>query len=139
MKHPPLTRWKCDHCGQPIESADDGYVVWEDDGSGDAGFEIVHQGQCDKSGKGSSSALRDFLGSNGLARLTSHLSYGILKDGAGQPKIADMDGFIDFFRRVQLPYYEEARSGLLSEKEAWYDATEVRPYMQDVLQRLAKA
>lgn len=121
-----------------IESAEDGYVVWEDSASGDAGFEIIHHGRCDKSGKSNSGALRNVLGSDGLAKLTSHLSYGILKEGFGQPMIADMDGFVDFFRRVQLPYYEEARTGLLSEQEEWSDANEVRPYLQDVLQRIAK-
>lgn len=138
MNYPPLTRWKCDHCGEMIESAEDGYVVWEDSASGDAGFEIIHHGRCDKSGKSNSGALRNVLGSDGLAKLTSHLSYGILKEGFGQPMIADMDGFVDFFRRVQLPYYEEARTGLLSEQEEWSDANEVRPYLQDVLQRIAK-
>lgn len=49
-----------------------------------------------------------------------------------------LDGFIDFFRRVQLPYYEEARPRLATREvyEDWSDASEIAPYLQTSLRRI---
>ena len=49
-----------------------------------------------------------------------------------------MDEFVDFFRRSQTPYYEEARryfwnGDLLAD---FSDANEMYPYRVEVLQRL---
>lgn len=141
----PLTRWKCDRCGEWIEGAASGYVIWGAHGHDNAAFEIIHQGKCDDRTKTHSAALGDFLGSDGLAYLTSLLSYGVVKNGMGVTssdplrRVHDIDQFVDFMRRVQVPFYEEARPYLLSPeaREHLSDANEVYPYLQEHLQGYA--
>lgn len=132
-----FTRWKCDTCGQWIEGADKGYVVWGDKDGAATGFRVIHNGKCDDGALGKSAALGDFLGTDGLAKLTSLMSYGIARRRQEQPKIHDMDQFTDFFRRMQLPLYEEARDYLKSPegREEYSDASEVLPYLQRSLER----
>nr|WP_314900715.1 hypothetical protein [uncultured Deefgea sp.] len=52
--------------------------------------------------------------------------------------VLDFDEFVDLYRRVQIPYYEEARKkfnnpALLAEME---DASELHPYQEDVLKQI---
>lgn len=137
----PLTRWRCDRCGDLIEGADKGYVIWGAHRHNNTGFEIIHQGRCDDKSKTHSAALRDFLGPNGFAYLTSLLTDGIVRtehtEMTREPlsRVHDINQFTDFMRRVQLPFYEEARDYLRT-SEAWdrlYDANEYLPYTQDFL------
>ena len=141
MSYLPLTQWKCDVCGQMIENMDEGYVTWSASPEGDSDFTIIHQSKdrCDDGRKHFSAALRDFLGADGLANLTAMLSHGPVTYGSGQPRIANMDEFVDFFRRVQLPHYEEARQSFkrAEVREDLSDASQVYPYLQETLQRLA--
>src|SRR5262249_32907976 len=109
----PLTSWTCDVCGDVIERVEEGYVVWKSDGAKAADFKIIHQGKCDheRDDHNASAALADFLGDNGLAYILSFLSAGPVQSALGRRphcEITDFDEFVDFFRRVQLPYYEEA-------------------------------
>lgn len=136
----PFSSWKCDVCGEKIEAVDDGYVIWHDtvnDGPHD--FHVIHQSRCDDGKHHSSGALRDFLGADGLAKLTSMMSYGPLK-GDEPGKLQHLAEFTDIFRRMQLPYYEEARQNfnLDSVRDDFSGATEVRPYMQDCLKDIAE-
>ena len=137
MEMKPLTSWKCDKCGEAV-SAEEGYVIWDGSGS-PSDFHIIHQGRCDNKSLAYSQALQEFLGADGLAHLTSMISYGPAHLGRGKPESPEADSYIDFFRRVQLPFYEEARAAFNdAEVRANYDdSSESRPYMQDVLQRLA--
>ena len=140
----PLTRWRCDRCGEWIEDASKGYVIWGSHGDTKPDFEIIHQGKCDNDAKPRSQPLNDFLGSDGLARLTSMLSYGIVRDcepPGDLHRVHDLDQFVDFMRRVQLPNYEEARSYLLSAeaKEELSSASESYPYLQKHLKDAAKS
>ena len=109
----PLTRWECDECGGPV-TVKDGYVVWADKEGVDHRFRIIHQTICDDNNRYLSSLpLSDFLGADGLSKLMSFMSYGPLDDTPGEEiiphRIKDVNLFVDFLRRVQVPYYEEAR------------------------------
>lgn len=138
-----MGRWHCDVCGEMIDGAENGYVIWKNDANmKSCGFKIVHHMKCDLPDHTSSSALEDFVGPAGLAKLLSHLSLGPIKQRMGQQSwvdVADLDEFVDLIRRVQTPFYEHARqkfssSELLSD---FSDANEVYPYQPDVLQRIA--
>jgi len=135
----PLTRWYCDTCGEQIEKAEDGYVIWNDMGpEGPRSYKIIHQGRCDqRETHNSSAALTDYLGADGLAIATAHVSIGAVKKrmGAGDSAPGDVDAWVDFVRRVQLPYYEEARRcfGHPEYRERMSDSNEVAPYLEETL------
>lgn len=140
----PLTIFYCDVCGQPISSVDQGYVIWKkDDDNKSRCFKIIHRQKCDRKEYPASSALRDFLGPRGLAILTAKLSRGPIRAHLGQSHysdVADLDEFVDFMRRVQIPHYEEARR-LFSREELihWFaDANEVAPYLPETLERIIR-
>lgn len=133
-------RWRCDVCGEDIKDPDDGYVIWKsNDQHKGHDFKIIHTGRCDKSSHlySMSSALTDFLGERGLTVLLSMLSLGPIKAKLGQTgcQIADLDEFVDFMRRVQVPFYEEARSHFNDPSllEDYSDANEVAPYLPEEL------
>lgn len=139
MTHEPLTRWRCDVCEKWITSAEDGYVLWEVEPNGVCDFQIVHQGECDADIASRSEALPSFLGPNGLARLTAFLSLGPARPGSRPVHATDADGWVDLVRRVQLPFYEEARAELQRKSAAgeyggWNEAA---PYLQENLRGLA--
>jgi hypothetical protein len=76
--------------------------------------------------------------------LLSFLSLGTIKNNLGDKgniKVKDLDEFIDFFRRLQTPFYEEARIKFGSEEilDRFSDASEVRPYQQDALQNIIES
>lgn len=150
----PLQAWLCDVCGELVTGhPNNGLVVWRTDrtdgGFRDYDFKIVHKTidsdpdprRCDPGsaqGYHSSLDLESFLGSDGLAMLLSWLSVGPLKGGGG-PRVTNVDEFVDFVRRVQTPYYEEARSRFDEEKtHHWLDdANEYYPYLPETLSRIA--
>jgi len=75
-------------------------------------FKIVHQTVCDQDNQNASADLGDFFGVEGLTYLLTFLSSGPDNVGGkkGQLPIGkNLDGYVDFVRRVQVPYYEEAR------------------------------
>ncbi len=145
----PLKQFYCDVCGEIIEKPSDGYVIWQrertETGLGkEHGFKIIHQNECDKDRVNypSSMHLDHFLGPDGMAYLLSFLSIGPVKANLGQthePKL-DMDEFVDFFRRVQVPHYEEARQHFSHHEflEDNCDNNEVGPYTQASLEATAK-
>ncbi len=133
------TIFYCDVCGEPLNSPDEGYVVWDMDENGvQSNFTIIHQSKCDDNKKMCSAPLNDFLGANGLARCLAFLSIGRVKKGLGENEtrdIADMTNFVDFIRRVQTPNYEAARRHFDNEDmiNAYNDANEVAPYLPQEL------
>jgi hypothetical protein len=141
-----VKRWRCDVCGEWV-TPDQGYVLW--DYAGDhrrTGFQIVHRKKCDDHSRTASSALIDFLGPDGFARTTALMATGpIMRNqspGAEfkEHRIADDEEFVDFMRRLYVPNYEEARD-LFNGHEVlqdMYGSNETRPYMQDILENLAK-
>jgi hypothetical protein len=149
---PPLTTWICDACGDDVTEPQLALLIWRTDREADGAwraydFKIVHKNldgrQCDPgagSGYRSNLELDNYLGPDGVAWLLSMLSKGPLLGGGGceiQPQ--DMDDFVDLFRRLQVPHYEEARRNFDTEhtREWLSDANEVLPYIPDTLERIA--
>ena len=141
----PFSRWICDVCGLDIEGREQGYVLWSrDDARGYHDFKIIHRGTCDKDQQAYSAALDEFLGMDGIARLTALMSDGIVRNTLGANprvnKISEIDHFVDFFRRVQLSHYEDARQLYMNPESAreFADAGESLPYLQRSLERVAR-
>ncbi|MBZ4558674.1 hypothetical protein GBO17_06895 [Mycobacterium avium subsp. hominissuis] len=146
----PLTMWTCDTCGEGITLADAGkaLVTWRHDDQGRGyDFRIVHKNMNDRrcdpeyaSGFMLHTELSMFLGDKGLAYALGLLSDGPIKGGESAVRVADFDSFTDLVRRVQTPWYEEARPFWNTEHtQHWLaDASESYPYMPDVLERIAK-
>jgi hypothetical protein len=138
-----FAKFYCDVCREPIEDVARGYVVWKHVGEhGYGGFKIVHQKRCDNRDEFPvSKALQGFLGLEGMVYLQAMLSAGALL-ASEMPSICrigpeEMDDFIDFWRRVQLPHYEEARRRFGNPVLVgdFAGSNEVLPYMPDVLVR----
>ncbi len=140
----PLTIWYCDVCGKPITSPREGYVIWQskpDEKYKD--FKIIHQRICDDKSYHASSALEDFLGDKGLGTLLSFLSAGsiLVDDGIkGAIRVSDLDDFVDFMRRVQTPYYEEARKYFSNSRlqDDFHGSNEAAPYNPSTLESIIK-
>ncbi len=117
----PLRQWICDVCGKVIEKPEDGYVVWGTNEQGKIDkIRILHKNNhvngcvtgCDHDHGHrypSSLPVESFLGDDGKVRLLSLIDPGPDFQAEYQEHIANMRLFLEFFRRVQLPYYEEAR------------------------------
>lgn len=139
----PLSKWRCDACGEWV-TAGDGYVIWNRRDGTDPSMRIIHQNKCDDDEYTHSNALSDFLGADGLAKLTAMLSYGLVhteSNGSSVPssRLPSLDHWVDFVRRVQIPFYEKSRSYLASSRAAedLSDANEVSPYIQSNLTEFA--
>ena len=111
--------WICDICGDKISTPGVGHVIWRESDERPAhDFKIVHTSMdgrrcwtiAEQAGYRSSLPLEEFLGADGVALLLSWLSWGPV-DGGGHPDVAlqDLDDYVDLFRRLQTPYYEQAR------------------------------
>lgn len=115
----PLSVWYCDRCGGEIDNPKDGMVLFDivrDLALGvvlHGNFSLVHHSKCDDGKKSGSMHLETFLGDNGRTHLLTFLSVGIFDSQAATRtipiQVASIPNFVDFFRRVQVPYYEEAR------------------------------
>jgi hypothetical protein len=137
----PLATWICDTCGDAIESAKKGDVVWYvNDESEKHGFKIVHKGpQCDLDRSMQSQELSALVGTEGQAHLLSWLSYGPIKSYGDSSRVASLDEYVDLFRRLQAPWYEEARPHFHSEaiQEQYSDSNEIGPYEPHSLKAIA--
>ncbi len=147
----PLASWTCDVCGEQITDPDTGLVTWRtrnDEGRTAHDFLVVHKNMdgygCDpeaRQGYTSNLDISAFLGDEGQARLLSMLNAGpLIASDRCEVLPQDMAGFVDLFRRMQTPWYEEARSRWADEDvQHWLgDASEVYPYQPEVLQRVAE-
>ena len=116
----PFKKWVCDVCGKEIEKVEDGYVVWSENEQGQIDrIRILHKNNhvngervtgCDHDPTYRMSLpLESFLGDEGKVRLLSLIDPGADFREDYKEHIADMRLFVEFFRRVQLPHYEEAR------------------------------
>ena len=104
--------WICDVCSEAIETAERGYVIWKYEiGKPFHSWKIIHQGVCDLDDHDCSGALVDFLGVEGLNVALSYLDAGPFATGGRGPSssIPNLKEFVDFIRRVQIPYYDLAR------------------------------
>lgn len=145
MARMTLSRWFCDACGASIDSAADGIVVFQrKELLAAEHFMIVHKQsapghpRCDPRGPTRWVDLTTLLGVDGLTYLLSFLSVGPLM-GHARAGVVDHDGFVDLVRRVQIPFYEEARPQFHEEsvQEQLGDANEVYPYLPETLKRIA--
>jgi hypothetical protein len=130
----PLKQWFCDKCGNVIDGPEEGYVIWKRNAEHkDYDFRIIHQNECDDRAYSCSEALKEFLGRKGLAYILSFLSLGIVINALGssaEPDVLNMDEFVDFIRRVQTPYYEDARIHYRNPEilDRLVDSNKVAPY-----------
>lgn len=139
----PFTKWYCDTCGETID-VKKGRVIWN---VGDHGevfrFRIVHEGKCAKKVFFSSIPLKGLLGDIGIARLLSFLTPGPLTSGGFQetkPRVIDFGEYVDIFRRLHVPYYEEARRHFFTEDVGRYYSTanEILPYLPQEMADMMK-
>lgn len=142
MVDQPLNTWICDLCGQGVEDIDKGYVVWRTkrDPIRYHDFRVVHQGRCDPGQPYDSSLpLKDFVGPEGLTMVLAWLTVGPLKNEEPSNRVEDFAEFVDLVRRVQIPYYEEARQRFDDEgvQADLFDANEFYPYQPEILRRIA--
>ncbi|WCF11577.1 hypothetical protein NDS46_29975 (plasmid) [Paenibacillus thiaminolyticus] len=104
-----MKEWICDKCGEVIEKAEDGYFEWKkNDADLNYGFRIVHFKTCQYNENlfAEDEYLQDlqldeFVGADGLVRLLDLLS---------KRKFRDINEFLEVFHRLQVPFYEEART-----------------------------
>lgn len=102
----PLTQWICDHCGDVISSASEGWLEWYQERSPNGtwsknkGFRIVHRDPPCIYNERKHMSLENFVEANGLNYLLSKL---------GLDAIDDVSSYIEIMCRLQIPYYEEAR------------------------------
>jgi len=140
----PLTKWYCDVCGNKIEDINEGYVIWKSTKELKSySFKIVHTAKCDLKDHKASNELKRFLGDKGLAYLLSKLSIGPIMGYTNQESfcgVADFDEFVDFIRRVQTPFYEQARCHFSNEDvlDEYCDANEYLPYLPEKLKNIIK-
>ena len=141
----PLEQFYCDACGNLIESVPHGYVVYNttDDGL-DHDFQIIHQSKCDDRSRSKSLDLASFLGVEGLVQLTSMLTPGPIIMETQKPEyvgtVQSFDEYVDFFRRLQIPYYEEARRRFSAPAvvQEHFDSNELYPYLPKILKHIAE-
>lgn len=146
----PLQQWICDVCGGIIEKPEDGYVVWSRDIDKKLDrIRIVHKNKivgdkrvgCDRDKSFPLSMdLKSFLGPKGIVRLLSMVDPGPNFTNEYEDRIANKRLFLEFVRRLQIPYYEEAR---LYWNEAMADgffdgANEIKTYDPEDLQSLVE-
>lgn len=148
----PLAQFVCDTCGGLIESPDQGYVEWVTDNGRNSAreFHIVHHAlysplkpvrNCYQHKLGGCLALTDFLGADGLVEMLSFLDTGeILQPEYRGHHVADLREWVEFARRLFVPYYEEARRFWSRAAEAGHfeGANEVSPYISANLEALIR-
>lgn len=118
MKLEPLKQWICDTCGEVIENPEEGFVQWDTNEDGQIiDFIIVHHKRasprrhsrngCYKYDK--DNHLNEFLGEKGVVRLHALIDPGPYHMRECKVFVFDIRKWLDFYKRLQLSYYEEAR------------------------------
>lgn len=145
----PLKQWICDFCEIIINSPEDGWVEWlhgKEIFNSCFGFKIVHNYGSSSLGKGGCFHYRDekcssdaplirFIGEKGYVYLLSFLDLDpyVIPEYKG-PCVKDIREFIEFMRRLTIPYYEEAR--LYFKK---LHADDISIYHQEELKKIIQA
>jgi hypothetical protein len=139
-----LKQWICDKCGEVIENPEDGWLEFcsDRDNSKYGDFKIVHhapKSPYKESRRGcyhyadnpdeESSSLIGFLGPDGMATLITWVY---------EPGVKDPSEWAKLFRRLHLPYYEEARLYWhRADADGYFaDTAEETRYSQDVLKEI---
>jgi len=118
----PLQQWICDACGEVIESPEQGYVEWMETDDKMHGFRIVHHALYSprkRDGRncyyrnnelGGGTSLSDLVEVRGLLNLTSWVDVGEWHEpDYAEPDVRDLREWTTLFRRLHVPYYEQAR------------------------------
>lgn len=148
----PLQQWICDSCGELITAPDHGYVEWKETGSKMHGFRIVHHApysprrkkgsNCyyDNSERGGDTALADLIGPHGLILLSSWIDVGEWHDPKYKgPEVRDLREWTTLFRRLHIPYFEEARQcGEEMREELEGGANQVFLYLPETLKAVVE-
>lgn len=130
--------WTCDTCQRLITNPSWAVLVASSDEQSRASdFRIVHKGPCDPGpDHGLSWQVVDLLGPDGPQYLLSLLAPGLAQDVDGWPLVADLASFVDVWRRLYTPWYEQARPALLRAADAG-TLNPVDLYTQEDLRTLA--
>lgn len=147
MKLIPMKQWVCDVCGEIIEKPEDGYVQWHRNSNGQIDDFIIvhhltassrknHSGECYK--YSSDRDLKSFLGEHGVLELHALLDPGPYHMPECNIFVTDIRKWIDFYKRLQLPYYEEARQywGRASHDGYFGDSNEIAIYLPENLKKM---
>ena len=143
MKLKPLEQWICDSCGEVINSPSEGYVQWQrNDNLYIEDYKIVHHKKYSPNKKGCyiydyDDSLEDFVGDKGIINSLSLLDAGPNFIPNYTPQ-TDIRKWTEFFRRLHIPYYEEARLywGRAKAEGYFADSNEIRIYQPDFLKEL---
>jgi hypothetical protein len=160
MRLKPLEQWICDTCGEVIQSVDDGWVEWTRDDKGRRfGFRICHHATASpiraereeprspscyhyEHGPRADLPLKDMAGTTGMARMLSFIDVGKIHDPDAEqpPRVANLRDWTETFRRLFVPYYEEARLHFdAAEADGFFaDANEVWPYTESILKQITE-
>lgn len=146
----PLHQWVCDICGEIIEKPEDGYIQFHYQDSKCDDIIIVHhltksprreynEEGCYK--YQSDLDLKSYLSHEGIARMISRMDLGEYHEPDYEgPRVSDIRKWADVFRRLQIPYYEEARlywNRALN--DGYFDgANEIWPYLPQNLEMLIR-
>ena len=105
----PLEEFYCDTCGGLIETPKNGYLVFDSNEERKYhSFKIVHHQQRCITELPRSYSLERILSTDGLGILMSWVHLGSLEE-RDVSEVASPKEFAEFFKRLHLPYYEEAR------------------------------
>lgn len=118
----PLQQFICDECGEIIEDLDSGFVEWIKDSESVYGFRIVHNTKASPyHTRTGCFKYTDYKGRSDIPlkhymRLAHQELYALLDIGDAldphntfKTKVKDFREYIDFAKRITIPYYEEAR------------------------------
>src|SRR5665213_64374 len=121
----PLQQWFCDRCGQVIERPEEGWVEWLDDDGGPHAFKIVHHATFSPretpnrcyfyadSPDEASNHLHNLVEEGVIPWLLSCLDVVLELDREhnNPPQILNgaIRDYVELFRRLCIPYFEEAR------------------------------
>lgn len=146
----PLEQFYCDTCDELIEKPEHGWFEWikERDDEGNLinyNFRICHHKRdCQELIKHPHVAdipLSDFIKERGIIRLLNFIDMGktIINDSNYEgPMIKNYREFVEVFRRLTLPYYEEARRywDIADSNGDHYGVNEVALYVPDRLKKI---
>lgn len=149
----PLRQWICDTCGTLIREPKHGWVEWHHDGNFRySAFRICHhamasplggQEGCYKYGShpNAQDAHLHHLSEDHAIHLMSYLDVGPIHDPGGPQTVnVDIRSWSELYRRLYLPYYEEARLYFEEARSAgFYEGhNELLPYIEDTLIRVIR-
>jgi hypothetical protein len=148
----PLQQWVCDGCGELIQEPAHGYLEWLQEDHKAHGFRVVHHAPRSPRRSGGGSCyrytnhfgrsdldLKTFLGPTGVPVLLRFLDPGPyhVPEYVG-PEVRDVREWVELFRRLHTPYYEEAYLYWnRADQDGYFDgANEVWLYLPDTLRHL---